>query len=85
MDESKDLSEEKVVESLVKDLTEFAVEDDRVGLLESSASRDGLAVVRKIENIKFLDKSWADKNSTVRQTKPKVSAVSWTTKRTFRL
>lgn len=57
MDESKDLSEEKVVESLVKDLTELAVEDDRVGLLESSASRDGLAVVRKIENIKFLDKS----------------------------
>lgn len=85
MDESKDLSEEKVVESLVKDLTELAVEDDRVDLLESSASSDGLAVVRKIENIKFLDKSWADKNSTVRQTKPKVSAVSWTTKRTFRL
>ena len=79
------MNEEKVVESLVRDLTELAVEGERVALLESSASRDGLAVVRKIENIKFLDKSWADKKSTVRQTKPKVSAVSWTTNRTFKL
>ena len=46
-----------MVESLVRDLTELAVEGERVALLESSASRDGLAVVRKIENIKFLDKS----------------------------
>jgi len=30
----------------------------------------------KIENIKFREKSWEDKNNTPRQTRPNVSAVS---------
>ena len=39
----------------------------------------------KIENIKFREKIWADKKSRARQSKPKVSAVSWIISRAFKL
>lgn len=39
----------------------------------------------KIENMKFREKSWEDKKSTPKQTRPNVSAVSWTMSSMLRL
>ncbi len=40
---------------------------------------------KKTENIKFLERSWEERNRTPRQTSPKVSAVSCTISKTLRL